>query len=435
MHQAALGVLDSAALLDDDGHLRISEIRSHLESRLGRAPELRCTLHWAGPLAGRPVWIDDPNFRIEDHVLVATLSEPGGEAGLLAFAERRMAMLMNRSRPLWEIWLLEAYADDRVGLFIKVHHALADGLAVVNLVGQILDLEPSLHLQPTAPWTPTPSPARSELVWDNFSRKAAWFARVAVRLRNPVSLVRSAEVTYRGVAAAIRQGRRAPRTSINRPIGIGRRIGVTRLSLVEVKAVAHAQGVKVNDVFLYLIARGLREVLLTRGEAKGGIQLRVSIAVSLHRAGDTTTSGNLVGNIIVPLPLDGADPLEQLAVIGSAAASAKETQRAAGAPGVMVLLASTGLTRRYLRHQHMVNVVATNVPGPTVPLYFAGARLHDVVALAPLAGNVTASFAALSYHGDINLSVQVDEQAWPDLDVLLEGMRSGWLDLTRGTTV
>ena len=436
MHQAVLGVLDGTNVLDAERRVRLDEIRAYVDSKLGRAPELRRIVHKPGPFGGRPVWIDDASFRIENHVLVARLPEPGGEAQLLAFAELSMATLMDRSRPLWQIWLLEAYAENRVGILIKVHHALADGLAMVNLAGQIFDLEPSPHRAAIAPWSPAPPPSRSELVRENFARKAAWFARAAARVRDPALLVRSAAVTYRGVAAAIRQGRGAPSTSLNRPTGIGRRIGVTRLALEEVKALAHAQSVKVNDVFMYVVARGLREVVLSRGEPAGGILLRASIAVSLHRNGDTAISGNLVGNIIVPLPLDDADPLEELAIIASASARAKATQRAAGAPGVMVLLASTGLTRLYLRHQHLVNVVATNLPGPPRPLYLAEAQLQDAIAIAPLAGNVTASFAALSYNDNLNLSMQVDEQAWPDLDVLLEGMRTGWLDLqtAKGTT-
>jgi diacylglycerol O-acyltransferase / wax synthase len=429
MHQAALGVLDGPQCLDDEGHVRLGDIRADLESKLGHIPGLRHVLQETGPLGGRPVWIDDPSFRIENHVRLARLPDPGGEAQLLAFAEQRIATMLDRSRPLWEIWLLEGYGESRVGIFFKVHHALADGPAMVNMVGQLFDLTPTVHRAPAAPWFPAPPPSRTELVKENLARKATWSARAAGQLLHPVLLGRSMAKVYGGVAAAVRQGSGAPRTSINAPTGIARRIGATRLPLDEVKDVAHAQSVKLNDVFLYVVVRGLRDVLLQRGEPVDGVELRASIAVSLRRRGDTTTSGNLVGNMLVHLPMDCPDPVEGLAITAAASARAKSTQRAAGAPGVMVALSSTGLTRRYLRHQHMVNLVATNLPGPPVPLYFVGARLRDVIAIAPLAGNVTASFAALSYDEILSVSVQVDERAWPDLDVLTEGIRTGWLDL------
>ena len=431
MHQAALGVLVGTEILDPEGHVRIDDIRADVQSKLEHIPELWRVLHKPGPLGGMPVWIDDPNFQIENHVLVACLPEPGGEAALLRFAETNMATLLDRSRPLWEIWLLESYADDRVGILIKVHHALVDGLAMVNLVGQLFDLTPAPHRdEGTAPRSPLPPPLRSEVVRENLAGKAAAVAHAASRLRHPERIARSAKTSFRGVAAVIRQGRGAPRMSFNMPAGVGRRIGVTRLPLAAVKTLAHARGVKLNDVFMFMIARGVREVARNRGEPVDGVQLRLSIAVSLHRADGMTTSGNSVGNMIVPLPMGDADALEDLATIASASAHAKATQRPAGAPGVMVLLSSTGLTRLYLRHQHLINLVATNLPGPPVPLFFAGARLQDIVALAPLAGNVTASFAALSYDGSLSLSVQADEEAWPDLQVLVEGMRSGWLELT-----
>ncbi len=146
------------------------------------------------------------------------------------------------------------------------------------------------------------------------------------------------------------------------------------------------------------------------------------------------TSGNEAGVMLVPVPLEPDDPRRLLAKVAAATAQAKSTQLAEVARGLMVFLAETRITRLYIRHQHMLNVLTTNLPGPPVPLYLAGARVSDPVALAPLAGNVTASFAALSYAGGLTLSVIADGASWPDLDVLTNSMRSAWEEL-RGAVV
>ena len=379
------------------------------------------------------LWIDDPDFLIENHVLPALLPAPGGEARALAFAEHELQTLMDRSRPLWVMWLLEGYAQDRVGILIKVHHALADGAAMVNMIGQIFDLDPHALIEAPSPWNPASPPARLELVHDDLTRWATWLRRVAFRLRRPVTLFKSAATTCRGAIAEISQGRRAPVTSLNRPIGISRRVAVTRLPLDEVKAVARGHRVKLNDVFLALVAGGLRAVLLSRGEPIEGVQLRASVAVSLHRPGDEKTSGNLVGKLIVPLPMDGNDAVARLAAIAASSARAKATQRAVVNPQLMVWLARSRLTKLYIRRQHFINVLTTNLPGPPQPLYFAGARLLDALAIPPIAGNVTVSFAALSYAGGLDLSLVADATSWPDLDVLQDGMRASWLALNLAT--
>jgi len=152
MHQGGLGVRDGAHLLDSNGRVRIDEVRAHLQSRLDRVPELRRTLWKTGPLEGAPVWVDDPGFRIEDHVLVANLPEPGGERRAIEFAKEAMAGLMDRSRPLWQLWLLEGYGPSEVGVFLKLHHVLADGAAILKIITLLFDLEPGVVEAPAKSW-------------------------------------------------------------------------------------------------------------------------------------------------------------------------------------------------------------------------------------------------------------------------------------------
>lgn len=430
MHVGALGVLDGDDLLDSDERVRIDRIRAHLEARLNRVPELRRKLWQTAPFEGRPLWVDDPNFHIEDHVLVAQLAAPGGERRAIEFAQGRMADLMNRAHPLWQLWFLEGYGPGRVGVFLKLHHALADGTAVLNIIALLFDMEPGIVEAASTAWSPAPSPTHRALVRDNVARKGEMLARAGRRFAHPIVFLRSAVASFRGLWDALVEGISAPRTSLNRPIGPKRRIAVLRLPLDELKGLAHSRGVRVNDVILNLVAGGLRHVLLSRGERIEGISIRASMAVRLPSGEKSALVGNHAGTLIVSLPVDEGDPLKRLATIAAGTARAKSKQRGAVPQAVMVLLASTGLTRLFIRRQHLVNVLVTNLAGPRFPLYVAGARLIDAFAITPIAGNVTASFAVLSYDGGLDLSVHVDADAWPDLDVLLGGMSIEWSELT-----
>jgi len=429
MHQGALGLLDGKSLLDRDGAVRIDLIRAHLEARLHRVPTLRRRLWVTRPFEGRPLWVDDPEFRIEDHVLVARLPAPGGEQRAFEFAEGKMAQLMDRSRPLWQLWFLEGYGQGRIGVFLKLHHVLADGTAILNIISLLFDLAPGeqLESQPLS-WSPEPPPGHRALIADNVARKGGLLARAARRLAHPVVLLRSIAATFRGLTAVLGEGTGAPKTTLNRPIGSKRTVGVLRLQLREVKQVAHVRGVKVNDVVLELVAGGLRRVLKSRGEPTEGVSIHASMAVLL--APDTSdVSGNHAGTMIVPLAIDGRSEDDRLSAIAAATVRAKRAQRGAVSQSFMVLMAVTGLTRFFIRRQRMVNVLVTNLAGPQFPLYVAGARMLDAFAITPVAGNVTASFACLSYDGHLDLSVHADGEAWPDFDMLLRGMDLAWREL------
>lgn len=429
MHQGALGVLDGSSLLDQEGRVRIEALRTHISARLDRVPELRRILFQTGPLQGRPLWVDDPEFGIENHVLVARLPAPGGESRALRFAEGMMVSLMDRSLPMWQIWFLEGYGEGKIGLFLKLHHVLADGQGILKIVSLLFDLEPGVVETSRSLWTAAPPPSPQTLAIDNLARKGRLTARAARRLAHPVVLARSTGLTARAIWATVQEGRGAPRTSLNVPIGRTRRIETMSLSLAQVKRLAHAEDVKVNDVFMDLIAGGLREVLLERGTAVEGLRIRASMAVAQKAPGESERVGNHVGTMIVPLPIDVDDARARLSMIAAATVHAKARQRSAVPQTFMATLALTGLTRIFTRHQHLVNVLVTNLPGPQFPLYVAGARLESVVPIPPIAGNVTAAFAAFSYDGHLTLSVHADAAAWPDLEVLVRGMERTWLRL------
>jgi WS/DGAT/MGAT family acyltransferase len=417
-----LAELDAGPMLDAEGRIAIDRLRRHVEARLGRTPVLRQVVYRPGFLRGRTLLVDDPSFRIEEHVMSATLPAPGGEPAALAFAEREMARLLDRSRPLWAIWLLDGYGERRLGLLIKLHHAIADGPAMINLLAQILDLEPMPPETASERWTPAPAPSQTELIRDNLRQKLRALATPAAALR-PSAL--------RAIAEELRQASGAPPTSFNRPVGVERRITALHLPLDEARGLAHRLGVRLNDVFVYVVTRSLREVLLRRGEDTAGMALHISVAVSQQATRATSASGNHAGTVVVAVPIDLAGAREQLDAVAAATAQAKARQLAVISMNFGAALAQTGVARAYTRRQHMINVLTTNLPGPPVPLYLAGARVSSPVALPPIAGNVTVSFAALSYESELALSVVADAAAWPDFSDLAAALPASYRELQR----
>lgn len=431
MHVGALGILEGGPLLDENQEVRIEAIRRSIDARLALVPALRRVLWRTRPFQGRPLWVDSPGFRIENHIVRAALPSPGGEAAALRFAELEMRILMDRSRPLWQLWFLDGYAPGKVAVFLKLHHVLADGAAVLNIISLLFDFTAeAVLLTPSEEWSPVPPPAPPLLYRDSVVRKLSVASTAWGRLIHPVALARSAARSIRAIWTTIREGAGAPRTSFNRPVGSSRRVAVMRIGLAEAKAVAHASGAKVNDVVLSVIAGGLREVLIRRGEAVEDVSIRASMAVALQPRDQSALVGNHAGTVIVPLPVSEADPRLRLDMIQASTARAKKRQRGAMPEHFMVFLALTGLTRFFIKRQHLVNVLVTNLAGPHAPLYIVGARLLDAFAITPIAGNVTASFAALSYDGHLDLSVCADTSCWTDLGVLADGMEAAWQEMS-----
>ncbi|MFI5911889.1 wax ester/triacylglycerol synthase domain-containing protein [Dactylosporangium sp. NPDC051541] len=386
MHVAVVAVLDGRTLLDDAGDPRMSEIQDRLRDGVAAAPRLRQMIR-RRPL-GRARWSGDPAFRIERHVSAVVLEPPGGEAELLRAAERLLAAPLPRTRPLWRLWVVTGLPDRRLALIVALHHAIGDGVAVMRLIDALLD------------------PARRD--WDP----------VSGRDRPARSLA--------AVWRTIRQVRGAPRTTLNAPVGPGRRLGVTHLDLAAAKAVAHAAGGKVNDVVVSVAAGGLRALLAARGERTDGVELRVAVAASLRGPDERGNAGNHNGSFLVPVPLQGTDAEHRLRAIAAATARAKREQAPVAQQHCMVLAARTGLARRISRHQHMVNLAESNLPGPPAPIHALGAPVLHLLPVGAIAGNMTVSFLALSYAGDLVITAIADRARVPDLPVLLDGMRREW---------
>jgi diacylglycerol O-acyltransferase / wax synthase len=418
----AVGILDGSGLLGPDGRFPVEIVREQIGRRLHRLPRFRQLLYTPRRGLGWPLWVDAPAFDIADHVAVVPGGAPAGEAELLAACEELRRRRLDRSRPLWQMWFLPGLAQARVGLFMKVHHAVADGVAGVAAFGAFLDASVGAPAPSPPPWAPAPVPCGRELLRDNLRRRMHGCQGFLSGLAHPASTVRGVRRAWPAVRETFAEGR-TPKTSLNRPIGEGRTLAVVRSRLDAVKGIAHAHDATVNDVLLTAVAGGLRSLLGSRGEPIGELVLRAFVPVSLHREQPGQARGNLDGAMVAPLPLGEPDHVRRLRLIAAETAERKKKSR----PPAGTFMRNAVIQRAFLRYaarQRLMNIYIANVPGPPVPLYLAGAPLLEVFPVVPILGNVPLGIGALSYAGQFNITVVADRDGCPDADVFTGGLRA-----------
>jgi diacylglycerol O-acyltransferase / wax synthase len=433
MHVGALLIVEGAPLLDVDGRLRLDHIRSRLDVRLVRVPALRQRLLRPGLFHGRPLWIDDETFDIRRHVCEVALSGSAEDDELFETVERLMSAPLVRSRPLWEMWLITGLSTHRLGILFKLHHALADGLAAVSILSGLFDFDPNTPDPARHVWCPQPAPKSRMLFADNVSRKLATLEQARGVIAHPLSATASVGAIYQEALRILRTPK-APRTSLTRRVGPGRRVRYARFDLSEVRGRGHEAGGKVNDVVLDLTAGALRELLLGRGERVDGLKLIAAVPVALRATAQAGGLGNAVGVMTVPLDIGEGDANRRLESIVAATLRAKQEQHPAQAETLMAWLAATPIAQRFITRQHLINVFITNVTGPPVPMYVLGARILDIMPIVFPSGNVAMSFCAFSYAGGLILVISADLASCPDIDRTIAGARRTWLDLRQGSS-
>jgi diacylglycerol O-acyltransferase len=425
----AIAVLDGASLVDATGRFRIEEVRNRIGGRLPLLTRFRQRLYMPRRGLGWPLWVDATSVDLAHHVDLFPVAA-ADEAEFLSACEGLRRRPLDRSQPLWMMWFLPGLPQGRVGLFMKLHHAVADGVAGVAAFGAFLDVTPDAPPPPSArPWTPAPIPSNRELFRDNLSRRAQAGRAYLGRLAHPGHTVREIRRGWPAVREAFGEGH-APLTSLNRRVGSDRRLALIRSRLDVMKHIAHAQGGTVNDVLLTAVAAGLRGLLQSRGERVDGLLLRAMVPVSLHREQPGQARGNLDGVMMVPLPIGEPDDLRRLRWIATETARRKMKSRPPGG----TLFRNGLIQRAFIRHaahQRFMNVYVANVPGPPVPLYLDRAPLLEVFPVVPIMGNLTLGVGALSYAGQFNLTVVADRDACPDLQVFVDQAQSSLDELAR----
>ncbi len=416
----AIAVLDGPNLLAPDGRFRIEVVKEAVASRLHLVPRFRQLLYIPPKRLGGPLWVDAPAFDISDHVRVLALPAPGEEAQLLVAVEELRRRRLDRSRPLWEMWFLPGLPERRVGLFMRTHHCIADGIAGVATLGTFLDVAPNAIPAPAPPWTPAPLPSSQDLRTDKRRRAVDALGRGLSLVVHPVSSTQRVLGAWPAVRELLAE-EEIPATSLDRLVGAGRSFAVIRSNIKLVKEIAHTHEAKVNDLLLTVIAGGLRALLRNRGEPVDGAVLRVYVPVSLRHGQYAGARGNQIAQMVVPLPIGMSDPVQRLQQI--AAETAKRKLRSRPSVGKVPHRGLLGRTFLKLVNRQRVNVTTADLPGPEFPLYLAGAPLLEVFPVLPLIGNVSLGVGAMSYAGQFNITAVADQDAYPDLDVFAAGVR------------
>jgi diacylglycerol O-acyltransferase len=399
---------------------------AQLERRLALVPRYRQKLAFPPLVQSRPLWVDDPHFNAGYHVRHTGLPAPAGEPELRRLAGRVFAQRLDRSKPLWELWLVDRVGDDRFALISKTHHCLVDGISGVDLATVLFDLDPNAPPQPPAePWVPRPEPSRAMLLADALVERAGGpveFARgAAVAVRHPQDAV-AAGVTAMGGLAAITQAglAGAPPSPLNVRIGPHRRFAWVDGDLAAFKAIKNALGGTVNDVVLAVVAGALRNHYLAHGYDTD-TELKAMVPISVRAESERGALGNKVTTMYAPLPIGLEDPIARYRAIHEAMRGLKESGQAVGAD-VLTSLADfappTILSQaaRLQTRQRFFNLTVTNVPGPQFTLYLMGRPLRRLYPQVPLVENAALGIAIMSYDGRIDFGLLADYDALPDLD-------------------
>lgn len=438
MHVAGVGIYEAGPLRKPDGGIDADRIRAYIESRLALIPRYRQILSF-GPIDGHPVWVDDPHFNINYHVRHSALPRPGDERQLKRLAGRIMGQQLDRSRPLWEAWIVEGCQEDRFAMIVKVHHAVVDGISGVDVLAVLLKPTPDPDFEPAPRWIPRPAPSSLQLAWSEAARRlrapldAALDVRSAARrARDP----RSDLQTMARAAAGSLSGmlKRPSATPLNQPIGPHRRFDWMTLDLAQVKEVRRALGGSVNDVVLATVTGAMRRFLESRRVNVDTLDFRVMAPVSMRGAHERGTLGNRVAAWFVDLPLGERDPRKVVARIRETTERLKSSKDAMGAEVLTKVVSwspSTLLTvgARLMTRAYPFNLVVTNVPGPQQPLYLLGSRMLVNYGLVPLTDYLGLGIVIFSYDGTLSWGFNADWDMIPDLHDIVVGTGEAFRDL------
>ncbi|MDQ1479296.1 MAG: diacylglycerol O-acyltransferase / wax synthase, partial [Actinomycetota bacterium] len=388
-------------------------------------------------------WIDDDRFDITYHVRHTALPKPGSWEQLVALTTRIQEGLLDRERPLWELWMVEGLENGHVALLQKTHHSLIDGVSGVDVATLLLDPTPDFVPPVLSEWTPAPAPNPSQLLLDSLRERAtepAEFVRsVRSLLRGPRHAIGRASELARSMGTMVSRDSIAPRTSINARTGRHRLLSVVRIPLADVKAIRRELGGTVNDVVLAGVGGGLHRLFTSRGDETDGLRLRVLCPVSVRSDDQRGALGNKVSAIFVSLPVGAAAPRERLSEISAQTADLKEKRQALSADFLLNMsdyVAPTlmSLAARAVHRQPFVNLIVTNVPGPQQPLYMMGARLLEAFPIVPLTQNLTMVVGILSYDGTLHFGLWADRDAAGDLEVLAGGIEDAFAEMLKVAT-
>ena len=438
MHVGSTIICDAGPFKTKDGGIDADAIKQKIEALLHLIPRYRQKLALAAIL-NHPAWVDDDRFNLDYHIRHTSLPRPGTMEQLMRLTARVMQQHLDRSRPLWEMWIAEGLEGDRFAVISKVHHCMIDGVSGVDLMKVLMSPDPGHATYETPSFIPRTAPSRFELAANEMRRWASLPLRAASGIGALVSeaqdLRRSAVTTARAIADTLGTSLRpASATPINGEIGPHRRVDWLPMELAEIKKIRGALGGSLNDVVLTVVTGAVRRFLERRQVDPERISFRVMAPVSVRSDAERGKLGNRVSAWMVDLPIAEADPIRQLEAISRRTAELKESKNALGAemltqvaewtPSTLLALGARNATRLL-----PFNMVVTNVPGPQFPMHLFGARMLACYPHVPLTENLGLGIALMSYDGMLFWGLNADYDLVPDLPAFTAALSASFAEL------
>jgi diacylglycerol O-acyltransferase len=462
-HVGGLAVFDPSTA--PGGKVTLQDLLAMLRERLHLLPPLRWRLAEVPLGLDRPYWIDDPDFELEFHVRELALAPPGDDDQLAEQVARITSRHLDRARPLWELYLIHGLPDGHIAVLSKMHHAMIDGMSGAEIMGILFDLAPEGRDFPDGAPANTAgerAPGQLEMLGRGVAGLplqplrmlraapgvlphldvapsvlgvpgAEGISRALSRMRNVANGTRDGDVLERPKM-------RAPKTTFNGKISAHRRFSFGSLSLPAVKAVKQHFGVTVNDVVVALSTAAIRDWLIEHDELPAE-PLLAQIPVSVRTDEERGTYGNKISIMIAPLATDEPDPVARLMRTHEAMKAAKDRHRALPAqalqdittfipPAINARAARVAMqmgTRQGMRP--LYNVVISNVPGPPIPIYMAGAQLVHNFPVSVITDGAGLNITVLSYRDELDFGIVADRTQMPDLPRLIDSLRTALAEL------
>jgi WS/DGAT/MGAT family acyltransferase len=409
------------------------DLVEHVRGRLDLVPRFRQRLVVPPLEAGRPLWADDVNFNLSYHIRHTALPEPGGEEQLRRLTGRVFSQQLDRSKPLWEMWLVQGLERDRFAILTKTHHAMVDGISGIDIGTVLFDLEPIPGPAPSVDgWVPQREPTTAELVArgavDAAAAPVKLIERAIAAARHPETAARRVGEALEGIGEVVGAfADPAPSVPLNQPIGPHRRFAWARAELSTFKRIKDTFGGTVNDVVLAVVTGALREWLHGRSIRTEGLELRALVPVSIRTEDERGNLGNRIAAMRGPLPVYVADPVRRLRVVSEQMEGLKRSKQALGAEVIArfndfappTLLAQASRINFSTR---LFNLIVTNVPGPQIPIYLLGRELEDLFPVAFLPQNHALAVAVMSYNGRLGFGLLADYDTMEDVEDLAAGL-------------
>ncbi|HUB39821.1 MAG TPA: wax ester/triacylglycerol synthase family O-acyltransferase [Streptosporangiaceae bacterium] len=434
MHLGALAVFEGAAPSDQ-------ELAGLYAAKLSRVRRYRQVVRTVPLHIFRPAWADDEHFELGHHLRRAAVPRPGRASQLHRLAGQIYAQPLDRTRPLWEAWLLDGIDAGRWAILSKVHHCIVDGIGGAALMAELLDLCPDAGPPAQSEvWQPQPWPSLPDALAGGLRDAVICplqaLAGVPGLLRQRLPAGPEMAAFAGGLASSARRLAEPSASCLNGPIGPGRRWALTTASLTAVREIRAEFGCTVNDIVLAAITRGFRDLLLTRGGLADGLIVRSLVPISIRCEDEHGAVTNRLSAVFSNLPVAESDPIRRLQLVSDQMGQIKRTRQAAGPELLTQLLTAAppallnAGTRAASRiRQPLVQTVTTNVPGPQFPLYLLGRKMLQAHPYTPIADNVKMAVAVFSYLGQLSFGITAESSAASDLGILTKGISRGLAEL------